>query len=80
MSLGVLLGESSNRAWALLSVSTTSATRPTKGRTVSASIDPLEDYFANPPVVDTVQDHPAAWDWRIIVVFIVAAATVLYLL
>ena len=30
------------------------------------------------PTSDVVQDFPAAWDWRIVAVFVVAAAAILY--
>jgi len=31
------------------------------------------------PVLDSVQDHPAAWDWRLIVAFVALGIAALYL-
>lgn len=47
---------------------------------VSVSIKPKEELPFQPVVGDGLQDHPAAWDWRIIAAFVVVAAVLLFLL
>jgi hypothetical protein len=39
----------------------------------------LESSGAFSPVLGSVQDHPAAWDWRLIVAFVALGIAALYL-
>lgn len=52
--------------------------RANKVARVASSVEPREDLWVKSPVVDSLQDYPAGWSWKIILIFTIVAACLLY--